>query len=70
MSGYQTILAFITFIPVILIALLAQNVGESKVYGIIIVLGLFSVLLSKYWLNFIYKRFVKKMYTIAATYRK
>lgn len=70
MSGYQTILAFITFIPVILIALLAQNIGETKVYGVIIVIGLFSVLLSKYWLNFIYKRFVKKMYNISATFRK
>lgn len=70
MSGYQTILAFVSFIPVFLIALLAQKVGEAQVYGVIIALGLFSVLLSKYWLNFIYRRFVKKMYTIAATYRK
>ncbi len=70
MSGYQTTLAFVSMIPVFLIGILAQNVGETKVYGVIIVLGLFSVLLSKYWLNFIYKRFVKKMYNISATFRK
>ncbi|MDD4821363.1 MAG: DUF5687 family protein [Bacteroidales bacterium] len=70
MSGYQTILAFVTFIPVFLIGLLAQKVGEANVYGVIIVIGVFSVLLSNYWLTFIYRRFVKKMYTIAATFRK
>lgn len=70
MSGYQTVLAFVTFIPVMLIGVLAQNLGETRVYGVIIVIGLFSLLLSNYWLTFIYRRFVKKMYTIAATFRK
>ncbi|MDD2525799.1 MAG: hypothetical protein PHH63_05735, partial [Bacteroidales bacterium] len=64
------VLAFVTFIPVMLIGVLAQNLGETRVYGVIIVIGLFSLLLSNYWLTFIYRRFVKKMYTIAATFRK
>ena len=62
-SGNMIVLSMITiFIPVIVVLILNAIFGETVAYSFMLIVGLAFTLTSKYWLTWIYNRFLKRKY--------
>jgi hypothetical protein len=62
-SGNMILIAMITmFVPVILVLILHFIAGETVTYWFMLITGLGFTLTSKYWLAWIYNRFLKRKY--------
>jgi len=62
-SGNMVVLSMITiFVPVIVMLILNAIFGETVTYSFMLITGLAFTLASKYWLTWIYNRFLKRKY--------
>jgi len=62
-SGNMIVITMITmFVPVILVLILNATFGEMITYSFMLIVGLAFTLTSKYWLTWIYNRFLKRKY--------
>jgi hypothetical protein len=50
------------FVPVTIMLILNAIFGEMVTYGFMLITGLAFTLTSKYWLTWIYNRFLKRRY--------
>jgi len=62
-SGNMVVLSMITiFVPVIVMLILNAIFGETVTYSFMLIVGLGFTLTAKYWLTWIYNRFLKRKY--------
>jgi hypothetical protein len=62
-SGNMVVITMITmFLPVILVLILYGIIGKTPTYWFMLITGIAFTLTSQYWLQWIYKRFLKRKY--------
>jgi hypothetical protein len=62
-SGNMMVITLVTmFVPVFLVLILSAVFGDTVTYGFMLVTGVAFTVTSKYWLTWIYNRFLKRKY--------